>query len=415
MSPVLAPYDGALPALANITSLAESQLDALLVTGSMVTRHRREMTPQYKQRIADFMQLQREAADGDLLKMHIYREVLSSSDFGTLFTDVLDRKVEAGYTSWPTIWPGYVKKAQPLRDFREVERVLIDGYGGRWDNQYRKPELTNVTYDQGFQHRVVKYQPVNWEKGYAVSWQSLVNDNLDVLSDIPQSIVEGGRKTQDYYVTTFYAGTTGPLNTVYTVGNRNIINQANGAAANNPALSFDALEDAYTVLRGQRDPVTGEPIMITAAVLVVPPSLEATANHILFGRQVTFGGQGQTGRGGTAGTQIIADNTLRSSVRLVVNPYLPFVSTTNGNTSWYLFADPDRGRAAIEIGFLRGFDTPVLLRKKSDIEPAGGGGGGPEYMMGDFESGAIYYKAVQIYGGNVIDPLATVASNGTGT
>jgi Mu-like prophage major head subunit gpT len=398
-------------------TVAEVQLDALLHQGMAYAHRRDHLSPQHKLRMAQFMKLQEEAALGYPLQQYTYREVLTTSDFGLLFGDVLDKKMLGQYAAWPTVWPGYVKRGAPLTDFRTVKRFALDGFNGLWEPQYRKPENTNVQYDNNIALSPYSYAPVQYEKGYAITWQSLVNDDLNALDEIPGLIAEGGRRTQDFIATAFYAEAAGPKTTIYNAGNRNLVNTTNGAAVNNAPLTLESLEDAWMIMRNQRDPVNNQPIIITAAVLVVPPALEMTARHILFGQQVTFGGSGQTARGGTAGVSISGDNPLRNSVRLVVNPYLPYVTTTAnvGNTAWYLFADPDQGRPAIELSFLRSFDTPQLYRKKSDMEAVGGGGGGPDYMMGDFESGAIYYKAVQVMGGNVVDPKATVASFGTGT
>jgi hypothetical protein len=96
---------------------------------------------------------------------------------------------------------------------------------------------------------------------------------------------------------------------------------------------------------------------------------------------------------------------------LIINPWLPIVSTTNGNTSWYLFADPGVGRPAVEVGFLRGNESPALFVKSPDAVRVGGGSVSPE--EGDFDTDGINYRVRHVFGGVLMEPKAAFASNGT--
>jgi len=68
-----------------------------------------------------------------------------------------------------------------------------------------------------------------------------------------------------------------------------------------------------------------------------------------------------------------AMNWAKNIVRLAVNYYLPIIDTTYGNTGWYLFANPESGRPAIEMGFLRGHKTPELFMKLPNAVAIGEG------------------------------------------
>ena len=98
----------------------------------------------------------------------------------------------------------------------------------------------------------------------------------------------------------------------------------------------------------------------------------------------------------------------------MVDPYIPIVaSSANGNTSWFIFADPAVGRPAVEVGFLAGFNEPQLYQKMSNTMRVGSGS--PDEMAGDFSTMSTEYKGVIAFGGSRLDPKATVASNGSGS
>lgn len=117
--------------------------------------------------------------------------------------------------------------------------------------------------------------------------------------------------------------------------------------------------------------------------------------------------------GGTSNQKVTAANWVRNRMTLVVDPYIPVVAGTNGNTSWFLFADPMVSRPALEIGFLAGYQEPAIFIKEPNARRVGGGAVNP--LDGDFDSDSIEYKIRHVFGGARMDGRATVASNGSGS
>jgi len=156
--------------------------------------------------------------------------------------------------------------------------------------------------------------------------------------------------------------------------------------------------------------------MIEAVQLVVPPALEITALNILNAVQLELNvlGGNITGLANSGGQEarLIIQNWMKNRLSLSVNPYIPVVATTNGDTSWFLFASPSVGRPALEVTFLRGYEQPGLYMKTPNTQRVSGGVV-PE--LGDFDDGAIMYKGMHVIGGTRLDPKATVASNGSGS
>ena len=152
----------------------------------------------------------------------------------------------------------------------------------------------------------------------------------------------------------------------------------------------------------------GEPIMVEQAFMVVPPALEVTARNILNAVQIWA-----TTVGGASGQEVHYDNWIGSTLQLAIDPYIPVVaSSANGNTSWFIFADPSVGRPAVELGFLNGFAEPQLYQKLANTIRIGGGA---DQTAGDFGTMSQEYKGVLAFGGTRLDPKATVASNGSGS
>ena len=87
-------------------------------------------------------------------------------------------------------------------------------------------------------------------------------------------------------------------------------------------------------------------------------------------------------------------------------------SSSNGATSWFLFANPATSRPALEVGFLRGYSEPVLYQKLANSMRVGGG---IDQAAGDFHTMSQEYKGVIAFGGTRLDPKATVGSEGDGS
>ena len=325
----------------------------------------------------------------------ILREGMSSSDFPYLTGDVLDRMLLARYREFPSPWRQFAK-VTTLRDFRTVRRIADDGLEGQWG---AVPEQAEISYGS-LSETNYTYLPAKYAKGAKLSFEALMNDDLGAFDEIPNRLGRGGARTVAKFASGLYVDANGPHASLYTGGNANIV-------TGNPVLSMAALNTAWGVLRNMRDS-DGEPIMVESVILVVPPSLEVTARNIASAVTVR-----QTTTGGATGVEIEVQNWLGSSLTVVVDPYIPIVaSSSNGATSWFLFASPSVGRPALEVGFLRGFENPVLYQKTANAMRIGGG---VDQMAGDFSTMSQEYKGVIAFGGTRLSPKSTVASNGSGS
>lgn len=323
------------------------------------------------------------------------QEAMSTSDFPNLFGDILDRQTLANYAEQSYSWQMYCKRST-VSDFRTVKRFRVDGAQGQLSPVAEREEYPEGKVTDGkYSYAVGKYG-----KRIPFTWETMVNDDLQALQDIPERLGRSARRTEEKFATTLFANN----GTMFSSGNKNKVVMANGASVDDPILGISGLQDAMIVLANQTD-TDGEPIAIESVVLVVPPALEITANNILAATQVWL-----NARGGSSTERLIVTNWMRGRCTVAVNYYLPIVDGTNGTTGWYLFANPNNGRPALEMGFLRGHETPEMFMKEPNARRIGGGGANPS--DGDFDTDSLHYKIRHVFGGTTIDPIMACFSKG---
>lgn len=371
--------------------------DVIRESGRRLSRTGRRMNdPAYLQKLAEASNFLADVLEG---RTHTFwfEEAMSTSDFPLLMGDVLDRQLLGRYSETPQTWRNYVQR-RTTRDFRTNRLIALDGLEGRLYPDWNKPEMSEpqeaALSESGYTWSVDVY-----ERAAALNWRQIINDDLEAFTDIPQRFARAARRTEEYFAANLFVDASGPHASLYTGGNSNIV-------TGNPALSTDAIQDALTQLSQQTD-ADGEPIVIEAVELVVPPALEITANNIVNTREFRI--EDTTNNK----TQIISGNGIGRQLRVSVNHYIPVIaSTANGNTSWFLFANPNAGRPALLMGFLRGYEEPGLYRKAANTERVGGG---VVNELGDFDTNEQRFKVMHVLGGTRVDPKATIASNGSGS
>lgn len=337
---------------------------------------------------------------GDRYAMVTLQEAMSTSDFPLLFGDILDRTMLATFKAWI---PDTLKIARrrTVNDFRDVKDFAVDGAEGTLDAVPERTEYPEAALTEARDTwSVAKYGRV-----IDISWESVINGDLDSFSDRPQRLAKAARRTQAKQVTEQYVTTTGPHTSLYTVGNANIV-------TSHPALTTTGLATAMTVLAAQTDN-DGEPIMFDTVFLVVPPALEITAMNIVNALQIEM-----TDGGGLSGQKLIAKNWMANRVQVVVDPYIPIVaSSSNGSTSWFLFGNPADGRPALSYGVLRGHEEPEIWVRTPNAMRAGGGPVAPE--EGSFENDSVAHRVRFVCGAtrhtSTGGAKGTVASNGSGS
>jgi hypothetical protein len=385
------------------------------------------------------------AIKGDRWASLRLREALTTSDFGTLFGDVIDRSILANYAETPYSWSAYCKRAT-IQDFRLAKIFRVDRGAAVLDgpilpNSYSATGSGSTGLEQVSEYPMRKrvatdYTDQLYKFGARMdfAWETLINDDLDALKDTPALFGRAARRTEEERATKLYVSSTGPNTTFFSNTNKNLLNATNLTTLltyyglnNNPPLSITALQAAMVLMMQQRD-LDGEPISIEGVTLVVPPALKITAMSIVNATQVWMNDTGGTyatpnSNSAISLQRLITENWAKGIVKIAVDYYLPVVDTTHGLTGWYLFADPNLGRPALQQSFLRGHEMPEIFMKLPNAVAIGEGTMGPGMgampgttmanpMEGDFESDTIAYKIRHVLGGTLLDPIMAVASSG---
>lgn len=325
------------------------------------------------------------------------QEAMTTSDFPLLLGDLQYKQLLGFYTPYRSVYES-ISKGFNLKDFKPLNLYTIDGGSSTLDVVTEEAPYPEISFTEGrYQLTIKKYG-----RRYGLSFELIVNDDLDAMASRPAQMAIGARRTEERLMTGLYVDANGPHASFYTSGNKNIVTA-------NPVLSIPGLQTAMTVLASQVD-ADGEPILIEGYTLVVPPALEVTANNILNGLQLRL-----HEAGGSTNTELITTNWMTQRLKLVVNPYIPIIgSGSNKNRMWFIFANPATGsRPALAHGFLRGRSAPQLYIKNPDQMLIGGGTA--DVMEGNFDNDGVDYKLRHFFGGIRVDPKMTVASSGAGS
>lgn len=364
------------------------------------------------------------------------RETMSTSDYSALTVDVLDRMLYGYYSAAPIPNMSLVKK-HTLRDFRVVARYAMDSAtrpfsrmtagAGSGPNDF--PSLiphgtgeppSQRAMDQAAREVLgptqrVTYQPQLYQGMMSVQWRALINDDLGIFQDMTQRLAISGNRTVYLFNTELYASSSGWNTTLVSSTFANQVTIANGAASNNPALSYQGLQDAYNVIERQVDS-DGQPIVFGGTLyLVYGPSLHPTAMNLIKAIQADIAVQGGTTNAqGFPSQRLRVENWVASSLVPIQDKYMRFVCTAAGtrDTMWALVYDPNaQNRPGLELGTLAGFDTPQLFQKVPNTMRVGGG---VDPMLGDFYTMNQDYKGLIVLGGTQIDGRSWAASTGQG-
>jgi len=330
-------------------------------------------------------------------QMHkaILEEAITTSDFPYLFGHVIDRQLLANYKAVYADWRTYVRVAG-VPDFNTVRREKLSGSDNYLDVVPEKGEyLPTKPVNCRYTYNVKKYG-----RQFDISWESLINDQLNAFADIPQRFATAALRSESRFVTGLYAASGGHGNTsLYGAA----LSDCGQSVCNLGVLplSIANLETTMALMAAQTDP-NGEPIGVMPKHLVVPPALEFTARSIITSGLKMWT---STADDESASLPYPTTNVIpQMGLQLHVDPFLPVIDTTHGGTGWYLFADPSQG-AALEMGFLRGHETPEIVMKGSDKVLVGGSSVSP--FDGDFSTDNIMYRVRHVFGGTQLDPRYT--------
>jgi hypothetical protein len=322
-------------------------------------------------------------------------EVMISADFTYAIQEFVQRMALPGYQRMAFAFEPLVKQEYNLPNYLAVNRyqrraALEDlEYVGE-KGQARPGSVVDAT------KRTL--QVWRFEKQFDFSHEALVNDDLGYFEDTASEMGQAARRTLEKYVSRFYTNATSIA-----------VLTGLGALYSTTGRLTSARISTARMAYGQRTDARGNPIVADLKYVVYHRGLEDTARQIQASQLVPE-------------LATNAANVVQTGWTGIKDPYL---AGTAPNLPWYAFVDPNSNANIIPLVLARraGMPGPLIVRRRSDIEAITSmlGGGRPiDPIWGDFESGNIVLKVVDVFGtyvdgtnGNLFDSRGAYYSSGT--
>lgn len=273
--------------------------------------------------------------DEDLFK----KALTPGSAFVSITDNIIDKTMKEYATPSTTyqIWTG----RGSVSDYKTAKHYRLSEAG----KLEPVPENSGFQYDELSDEGISK-RVINYGKSFGLTFESFVNDDLDVITRIPLRYTRGAYQTVNELV---YKALTSSTN-IY--DNKPLFCDVHkNIAATGSALSTESLSKAVAAMKKQKGTNNKGPALnIAPQFLICGVDVEAQAAQLLKSTA-----DPQANNAGVV-------NIYQNSLTLVPDASL------EGN-AWYLAANP-LDCDTIEVTYLNGYDTPIL-ESKDDFDRLG--------------------------------------------
>jgi len=287
---------------------------------------------------------------GAMNRFRIQRDVShTSGSFANLLLDAANKTLLAGYEEAPFTWSTWARDAGTTSDFKNLNRIRFSEMGTPEMVPEGKEYKSSLMSDAKEVYAVNKYGSI-----FSISWETVVNDDLDAISRIPAMQGAACRRLQNqaiYGVLTANAAMadTGALfNATAQTTAGGHANLATGAAT--PTVA--TLNAAFLSMMTKKGLNSAVILNIQPSFLIVPAALSATALQ-LVGSLADPSASGSNA--GNSNTKNIYGPNADRPLKVIVEPVLD----ANSATAFY-FAASNTQVDTVEITFLEGEQSPVL-------------------------------------------------------
>lgn len=252
----------------------------------------------------------------------------STSDFGRIMGDVANKSVLAGWNDSPETFDQWTREGN-LPDFKPGHRVGLDTF----------PRLREVRAGAEYKYATIGERGeriilATYGELFSIDRQSIINDDLSVLSTVPQAMGRAAKATVGDLVYEVLMS-----NAVMSDGNPLFSADRNNLVSGE--LSILNLSSARAHMRLQKS-AAGQVLNIVPSFLLVPADLESLAEQLI--RSISIPGTNNAG----------VYNPLKDSLSIIVEPRFDSVDVN----AWYLAAA--KGADTIEVAYLDGNAAPYL-------------------------------------------------------
>jgi hypothetical protein len=258
----------------------------------------------------------------------ITRSLHSTSDFPALLGDAMHRTLRPAYDAAPAVLKRLARQTT-AKDFRartklqlsEAETLLKVNEGGEY--KY------STFVESGATSKIDTFGRI-----FGITRQALINDDVGAFIDVPAKMGRAAAEFESKFLVDLLveAGGLGPM---MADGNRLFSTAHGNVAATGGNIDKDTLSAARLAMRRQKD-LSGEPINVRPAFLLLPPELETDAEVAIATVQAgrtddvnPFGGK----------MEVLVESRLVDTGR------------------WYVAADPT-SIEGLEYAYLQGAEGP---------------------------------------------------------
>ena len=277
----------------------------------------------------------------------ILKAAFSTLSLPNILSNTANKFALAGYQSVEGVWR-QIAKIKPVNDLKTNTSLRLATAGG-FEQVGPDGQIKHGTFsEESYTNRAKTHA-----KMYAITREHLINDDLDMLSDVPRNLGrDAGKRLNLTFWTAFMDNSS-----FFTSGNANYFS---GGSTN---LQSSSLATAIQKFRDQTDPA-GDPVGYEPRFLVVPTALEQTAKELVTADRINTGGSSTTDK-------VPNVNIYQGLFVPLVSAYLSKSTITGySSTAWYLLADP-MDCPVIEVAFLNGQEEPTIETADADFETLG--------------------------------------------
>ncbi|HET7500647.1 MAG TPA: prohead protease/major capsid protein fusion protein [Kofleriaceae bacterium] len=286
----------------------------------------------------------------------------TTSDFPLILADVAGKTLRRAYDEAPQTFQAWAKRVT-LPDFKPVKRTQL-GEAPALTKVLEGGEFTRGTIGEG---REV-YQLATYGKVFAITRQTLINDDMSAFSRVPELFGRSARDLESDLVYQHFL--SNPV-----MGDGKALFDASHGNTGAGVISIASIGSGRAAMRKQRGLDKKQRINVQVKYLLVPAALETNAEQFVSTQLVA-----------NAANQV---NVFAGRLQVIAEPRLDDVSAV----AWYLTADP-AAIDTLEYGYLDGEDGPFL-----------------ESRMG-FEVDGLELKARHDFAAKVIDWRGFYQSSG---
>lgn len=251
----------------------------------------------------------------------------SSSDFGQILIDVAHKSLLKGWETATENFDQFTSRGT-LTDFRPAKRVGLGDFGYLPQVGEGEEYTYGTIGDEGASVALATYG-----KLFAITRQAIINDDMNLLTKIPEKMGQAARATIAKLVFALLTG-----NAIAQDG-KALFDASHKNTLTGAALDVTSIDKAIQIMNGFVNS-HGEPLEIEPEFMLLPTSLYTRAKQVLGSASVD---------GADANSGII--NPIRDIVPALKSARLQVADPK----SWYLI-----NKEAIEVSYLDGIDTPYI-------------------------------------------------------